>query len=66
MHTHFDPNGTADKPFILPQKDPDFYKTFLRSYNIPELVTSDIKLNPRNLSEVAESQPVNALFDTIK
>jgi Tol biopolymer transport system component len=64
--SYCDSNGNADKPFILPQKDPDFYKTFLRSYNIPELVTSAVKLNPRNLSEVAESEPVNALFDTIK
>lgn len=64
--SYFDPNGTADKPFILPQKDPDFYKTFLRSYNIPELVTSAVKLNPRNLSEVTESQPINASFDTIR
>lgn len=30
-----DDNGVASKPFMLPQKDPDFYLTFLKSYNVP-------------------------------
>lgn len=31
------PDGTVGKPFLLPQKDPDRYKTTLKSFNIPEL-----------------------------
>ncbi len=39
----FDPEtGTAGKPFLLPQKDPDFYQTFTRSFNIPELITEPV------------------------
>lgn len=34
---HIDENGKSTKPFVLPQKDPDFYDYFLKSYNIPEL-----------------------------
>ena len=30
-------DGRASKPFMLPQKDPDFYLTFLKSYNVPVL-----------------------------
>ncbi|MDE5559359.1 MAG: hypothetical protein K2I84_01735 [Bacteroidales bacterium] len=30
-----DDEGNASKPFMLPQKDPDFYLTFLKSYNVP-------------------------------
>lgn len=30
-----DDNGQASKPFMLPQKHPDFYLTFLKSYNVP-------------------------------
>lgn len=31
-------DGTVSKPFVLPQKDPEFYNSFLKTYNIPELV----------------------------
>ena len=30
-----DDNGNASKPFMLPQKDPDFYLTLLQSLNVP-------------------------------
>jgi Tol biopolymer transport system component len=60
---YFDSDGKAHKPFLLPQKDPEFYNTFLKTYNIPELITSKVNLNPRVLSEAARSVPVNASFD---
>jgi hypothetical protein len=34
---HIDENGKSCKPFLMPQKDPDFYDFFMKSYNIPEL-----------------------------
>ena len=30
-----DDEGRASKPFMLPQKHPDFYLTFLKSFNVP-------------------------------
>ena len=35
---HIDTSGNTTKPFVLPQKDPDFYNSFLKTYNRPELV----------------------------
>jgi hypothetical protein len=32
-----DTNGNATKPFVLPQKDAEFYDQFSKSFNIPEL-----------------------------
>lgn len=32
-----DDNGRASKPFMLPQKHPDFYLTCLKSFNVPVL-----------------------------
>jgi hypothetical protein len=61
--SYFDSNGKAYKPFLLPQKDPEFYDTFLKTYNVPELVTSKVDLNPRILSESAGSAPLNATFE---
>ncbi|OFY64985.1 MAG: hypothetical protein A2V64_12505 [Bacteroidetes bacterium RBG_13_43_22] len=60
---YFDPSGRAHKPFILPQKNPSFYKTFIKSYNVPELVMSRVRLNPRVLSRTTRQDPVQATFD---
>lgn len=61
--SYFDTNGKAHKPFVLPQKDPDFYGTFLKSYNVPELVTSRIELNPRKIMKTTGKMvPVRARY----
>jgi len=39
-----DENGKATKPFMLPQKDPRFYDNSLNSFNVPEFVTSKVKV----------------------
>lgn len=64
--SYFDTIGEAHKPFVLPQKDPEFYSTFLKSYNVPKLVTSKVELNPRNFSDVISKEAVPASFETIK
>ena len=39
----FDPStGKAGRPFVLPQSDPLFYDSFMKTYNIPELAISEI------------------------
>jgi Tol biopolymer transport system component len=63
--SYFDANGNACKPFLLPQKDPEFYSTFLKSYNVPELVTTTVELNPRKLLKTIYSEPLNATFKDI-
>lgn len=41
--SHFDPaTGRASKAFLLPQKDPHFYETFTRTYNLPELIQKPV------------------------
>jgi len=60
--SYFDSLGCAHKPFILPQKDPGFYSDFLKSYNLPELVTTMIELDPGKLNKIVTSEPVNATF----
>jgi len=39
---YVDPEGRDHKPFVLPQKDPFFYDTYLKTYNVPELVTGPV------------------------
>ena len=43
---HFDENGRAGKPFLLPQRDPkNYYEDLFRSYNVPEFVTGPVPLD---------------------
>lgn len=39
----FDPKtGKSGKPFVLPQKNPDFYQTLTQTFNLPELIVSPV------------------------
>lgn len=53
-------NGSSDKPFILPQKDPEFYNNFLKSFNIPEFSTFKIKMNPGEIRRLAGTKAIQA------
>jgi len=54
---YIDQSGKAGKPFLLPQKDPDFYDTFLFSFNVPELVKSRVTVNPYSIERAAKRSP---------
>lgn len=51
--SYLDKNGKAYKPFVMPQKDPEFYSGFLTTYNVPELITGPINVSPQKLIETA-------------
>jgi WD40 repeat protein len=53
-------NGNSSKPFVLPQKDPEFYNRFLKSYNIPEFSSIKIDLNPGRIRRVASAPATQA------
>ncbi len=51
---YVDENGFSGKPFILPQKDPEYYQNLLKSFNIPEFSTFKIELHPGEIRELAK------------
>ena len=57
--SYFDKNGKASKPFVLPQKNPEFYNSFLKNYNIPELITGAVEPSQFDLRELilTDAQP---------
>jgi hypothetical protein len=61
--SYFDSDGKAHKPFLLPQKDPKFYYSFVLNYNVPELVKSAVSLDKNKLLEIATGDPINVSFD---
>lgn len=50
---YIDEQGKPSKPFLLPQKYPDFYDYLLYSYNIPELARGKIQTNPYQIQHVS-------------
>ncbi len=53
--SYVDPNGTAHKPFILPQWDPTDYNSCLWTYSVPELVTEPVRVAKESLGRVVRS-----------
>jgi hypothetical protein len=61
--SYFDSAGRAHKPFLLPQKDPLFYDSFLYNFNIPELVEGEVPVNTRMIRRLLKKETVQVLFD---
>jgi Tol biopolymer transport system component len=60
---YFDAKGNFHKPFILPQKDPLFYETYLDNFNIPEFVKGKIDLNPIQIRDLLYGEATQVKFD---
>ncbi len=48
--SYFDEEGQAHRPFILPQRDPDFYESCLKVFNVPEFLTGPVKVSSNLLT----------------
>ncbi len=49
--SYVDEKGNAYKPFLLPQKDPNYYTSFLRTYNLPELIKAPVQISPQKMTK---------------
>lgn len=58
--SYIDSAGVAAKPFILPQADPDFYKGFLKSFNIPEFSTLKVETTPGKMRRASFPKALQA------
>lgn len=59
---HINDDGTADKGFLLPQKNSEFYDFFDRSYNVPEFMVEPVNFTPHEFAEVLKSESVNVNY----
>jgi len=53
---HMNSDGTFSKPFMLPQKDPEFSNRFMYSFNIPEFTVEPVKTSARKLASFIKGQ----------
>ena len=47
--------GEAEKAFVVPQKDVEFYDRLMKSYNVPELVKGRVKVTGHDIAHVAKT-----------
>ncbi len=59
---YVDKDGKARKPFALPQKDPEFYYDFYRSYNIPEFMKEPVGISPQRFARAFKREAVKAVY----
>jgi len=58
--SYLDASGTFHKPFILPQEDPTFYESYIKTFNVPEVMTGPVTIKESELA-AAISHPKVAL-----
>jgi hypothetical protein len=51
-----DSAGNAHKPFIVPQRDPAFYDSFIKCYNVPELAIAPVPFSERQLLKAIKTK----------
>jgi hypothetical protein len=59
---YFDTEGEAHKAFVLPQKDPAFFDTFIDTYNVVELVKSRVNVSTFKLAQGMQEPATKARF----
>jgi hypothetical protein len=55
--SYIDAEGEAHKPFVLPQKDPEYYDSLIETLSLPELIQDRVKVSKSLLTRVARSEP---------
>ena len=58
--SHVAPDGTVTRPFLLPQKNPHYYDTQLRSFNVPDLGNAPVGFDARIIGEIWKNVPAES------
>jgi Tol biopolymer transport system component len=54
--SYVDDDGKLHKPFVLPQRDPEYYDSLLETYSVPELITGRIRVGKSLLGRAARNE----------
>ena len=49
---HFNAKGSFDKPFLLPQKNPNENILRMKSFNIPEFIKNKVTITRRQIDQI--------------
>jgi hypothetical protein len=59
---YFGAEDNVGKPFVLPQKNPTLYSKLIKTFNIPEFVTGEVKVDPRDIEKAARDESIKAIW----
>ena len=59
--SYVDRAGHVHKPFVLPQKDPEYYDSLIETFSVPELIADRVKVSKSLLARIARSEPSAAV-----
>ncbi len=59
---YFDEKGNFHKPFVLPQKDPEFYQADNWNFNLPVLVDGKVEIDRNRFRDFLSTSPEQAEF----
>lgn len=52
---YVDREGKAHKPFVLPQRDPEFYDNCLKSFNVPEIGRGPLPFSAEDVDNIVDA-----------
>jgi hypothetical protein len=61
--SHIDTAGNATKPFVMPQKDPDYYLINTVNFNRPVFITDKVGIKAGTLARAAYFNKTDVEFD---
>lgn len=61
--SHLDSLGKASKPFLLPQRDPDYYDTHVFNFNRPVFISDKVRVSADQLTRAAYAEKKDVVFD---
>lgn len=62
---HVTSGGRVSKAFVLPQKSPDFYALFDKSFNRPEFMIEPVRFTPYEAAETLRGEAVKVSFSSV-
>ncbi|MGL5705091.1 MAG: TolB family protein [Tannerellaceae bacterium] len=60
--TQINDKGESSKPFLLPQENPEFYRSFTKSYNVPELSQQLPNLKRSEVADLSSTPAEKSTF----
>jgi hypothetical protein len=63
--SYVDATGRFHPPLLMPQQDPTFYESFVKTYNVPVFVTGPVQIGERDLARAIydPEHPLTAQLD---
>jgi len=55
--SYVDKTGQVHKPFVVPQKDPEYYDSLVETFSVPELIEDIVRVSKALLARAARNEP---------